>query len=428
MAARLKVHRKHSPKLAKLSMGSSLIHRNRWLMIRAARKASRLGKRNAPKPTNQGTRWERMRRVESALFLSREALTTRKLNQLADIADGTETRTLVQLLNQYYDAVGRSFRIEKVAGGYLMMTRPELSKWLRRLVPPTQKLRFSQPAIETLTVVAYRQPVMRAEIDAVRGVNSGEVLRQLMEMDMVKISGRSEELGRPYLYSTTKRFLKYFGLNHLDELPKTKSMDRTVRIVETTPREILATNSEQQDPIAHTIQQEESAVPVDTLLNISTEAEIFESQSRPFDEDEFQFEDPELIEEEEEEEEIEDDEEFDEEYDDDDEIDDEDGEELEDDVEELDEDEEYEYVDEDDEEEEGDGFDEEYETEEYDEEEYDDDEGGEDEEYEYDDEGEDDDDDWEEVGADEDDDDDLDDDDEDVGGWEDDWDHEEDWE
>ena len=182
-----------------------------------------------------GTRLERMRRVEAALFLTREPISLRKIKQLADLSDQSETRTLVQLLNHYYDSVGRSFRVEGIAGGYMLMTRPELSSWLRRLVPKRQQIRLSSPAMETLAVVAYRQPVVRAEIDAVRGVNCGEILRQLMEIDLVRISGRSEELGRPYLYSTTGRFLKHFGLNNLDELPKTKSMLESPDVVSRDP-------------------------------------------------------------------------------------------------------------------------------------------------------------------------------------------------
>lgn len=176
-----------------------------------------------------------MRRVEAALFVTREPISLRKIKQLADLSDQSETRTLVQLLNHYYDSVGRSFRVEGIAGGYMLMTRPELSSWLRRLVPKRQQIRLSSPAMETLAVVAYRQPVVRAEIDGVRGVNCGEILRQLMEIDLVRISGRSEELGRPYLYSTTGRFLKHFGLNNLDELPKTKSMLESPDVISRDP-------------------------------------------------------------------------------------------------------------------------------------------------------------------------------------------------
>jgi segregation and condensation protein B len=106
-----------------------------------------------------------------------------------------------------------------VAGGYRLLTRPVFSPWLDRLghLPPAVKL--SSPMMETLAVVAYRQEVSRADIEAVRGVGCGEILRQLMDRDLIRIAGRSEELGRPYLYGTTKRFLQLFGLSNLNALP-----------------------------------------------------------------------------------------------------------------------------------------------------------------------------------------------------------------
>jgi len=140
------------------------------------------------------------------------------------LADATEARTLIGRLNELYDEAGRAFRVEEVAGGYQLLTRAKFASWLRRLGHVPAEVRLSAPALETLAVIAYRQPVLRAEIEAVRGVNSGEILRQLMERDLVRISGRSEELGRPYLYATTKRFLQVFGLISLDELPRAETL------------------------------------------------------------------------------------------------------------------------------------------------------------------------------------------------------------
>lgn len=172
-----------------------------------------------PPPSETERDW-RMRRLEAVLFLAQEPLSSRKLSQYAGLADGTEARTLVRRLNRLYDDAGRAFRAEQIAGGYQLMTRPALADWLRRTERMPTEVRLSTPAIETLAVVAYRQPVVRAEVEAIRGVASGEILRQLMERDLVRISGRSEELGRPYQYSTTRRFLQVFGLGSLDELPR----------------------------------------------------------------------------------------------------------------------------------------------------------------------------------------------------------------
>lgn len=161
----------------------------------------------------------RRRRLEAVLLMSKSPLSTRKLARLARLADATEARTLVREVNRLYDSLGRAIRVESVAGGYRMMTRPAIAPWLVRLghLPPVTQL--SSPMMETLTVVAYRQPVSRADVEAIRGVNCGELLRQLLERDLIRIAGRGEELGRPYLYGTTKRFLQLFGLSGADALP-----------------------------------------------------------------------------------------------------------------------------------------------------------------------------------------------------------------
>ena len=145
-------------------------------------------------------------RLEAVLLLAKTPLSLRKLCQMAHLADATEARTLIRQLNITFEEYGRAIRVEQVAGGYRLMTRSALSPWLARLGHLPAPLRLSTPMMETLSVVAYRQPVSRADVEAVRGVGCGELLRQTMERDLVRIVGRSEELGRPYLYGTTKRF------------------------------------------------------------------------------------------------------------------------------------------------------------------------------------------------------------------------------
>ncbi len=158
-------------------------------------------------------------RVEAVLLLAKTPLNPRKLAQLAHLADATEARTLVRQLNHVYDTLGRALRVEHVAGGFRLLTRPELAPWLARLGHVPAPLRLSTPMLETLAVIAYRQPVSRANAEAIRGVACGELLRQLMERELIRIVGRGEELGRPYLYGTTKRFLQLFGLPNVDALP-----------------------------------------------------------------------------------------------------------------------------------------------------------------------------------------------------------------
>lgn len=158
-------------------------------------------------------------RLEAALFLSREPISTRKLANVAKLADGTEARTLLKLLARRYEERASAMQVVEVAGGVQLLTRPAVADWIRRLHGESEEIRLSPPAMETLAVVAYRQPVVRAEIEAIRGVQCGEILRVLMERDLLRIVGRSEELGRPFLYGTTKKFLQVFGLRRLEQLP-----------------------------------------------------------------------------------------------------------------------------------------------------------------------------------------------------------------
>src|SRR5690606_6377967 len=116
------------------------------------------------------------------------------------------------------------FRAERLAGGWQLLTLPTFGPLLHRLHTERQQSRLSQAALETLAIIAYRQPIMRAEVEAIRGVASGEVLRGLLERRLIKIAGRAEELGRPMLYGTTKEFLKVFGLGSLDDLPAVQGL------------------------------------------------------------------------------------------------------------------------------------------------------------------------------------------------------------
>ena len=125
----------------------------------------------------------------------------------------------VEQLNKDYEATGRSFRIEAIAGGYRLMTLPRFARCIAAFQKQKVQNRLSKPAVETLAIVAYRQPVTRAEIESIRGVACGEVLKTLMDHRLVTIQGRAEELGRPILYGTTRQFLDTFGLASLKDLP-----------------------------------------------------------------------------------------------------------------------------------------------------------------------------------------------------------------
>ncbi|MCP3902353.1 MAG: SMC-Scp complex subunit ScpB [Planctomycetes bacterium] len=175
-------------------------------------------------------------RIEALLIGTDRPLTDARLAELLDLAprrgksdDGPSRRVrdAITELNERYDATGRAFRIERLAGGWQVLTRPEHGELLARLNRDRQQHRLSQAALETLAIIAYRQPVLRAEVEAIRGVACGEVLRGLLERRLVKIVGRAEELGRPMLYGTTKQFLTVFGLSGLNDLPEVEGLDRT---------------------------------------------------------------------------------------------------------------------------------------------------------------------------------------------------------
>lgn len=244
-----------------------------------------------------------MQRLEAVLFLTREPLTSRKLAQLANLADGTEARTLIHSLNRLYDAAHRAFRIEEVAGGFQLMTRAKFSDWIRRLGGDDNPLRFSSPAMETLAVVAYRQPVMRANVEAIRGVNCGEMLRQLMQHDLVRIAGRSEELGRPYLYGTTKCFLRSYGLKTLDDLPRSEEFSQPVvtEFQETTVNEdfeteenIVSDTAVLEQPLPNTEEEREDEMLESATIDAQAppiedeENEYYEEADREGEEDEFE--------------------------------------------------------------------------------------------------------------------------------------------
>ena len=166
-----------------------------------------------------GQRSEKLARLEAALFVADGALSLRKMVGAATLADNAEARRLLDELNAIYDDAGTPFRVERVATGYQLLTRPPFSPWLDKLHQRQNELKLSPPAMETLTIVAYRQPITRADVEAVRGVQCAEMLKQLMERGLVRICGEEDTLGRPYLYDTTKKFLELFGLRSLDDLP-----------------------------------------------------------------------------------------------------------------------------------------------------------------------------------------------------------------
>jgi segregation and condensation protein B len=161
--------------------------------------------------------------IEAILFATDEPLTESKL---ANIVETTtkQVRDSVKALNKQYEAHKNAFRIEQIAGGYQMLTQSIYNNWLKKMLRARSDTKLSPAAMETLAIIAYKQPIIRADIEAIRGVAVGEVIRSLMYKGLVKIVGRAEILGRPMLYGTTRKFLEVFGLNSLKDLPKAEEL------------------------------------------------------------------------------------------------------------------------------------------------------------------------------------------------------------
>ena len=161
-------------------------------------------------------------RVEAAVLISERAISASRLAEAFGGIAPAAVREAIEALNDEYGRTGRSFRIEEVAGGYQVLTLPQYADVLDALQKGKPSDKLSAAAVETLAIVAYKQPIIRAEVESIRGVACGEVLRSLLEKRLVKVVGRADEIGRPMLYGTTKRFLEVFGLSSLKDLPQSE--------------------------------------------------------------------------------------------------------------------------------------------------------------------------------------------------------------
>ncbi len=163
--------------------------------------------------------------VEAILFASDEPLSADRLAKIVETGP-KQIKDNIKNLNDKYQTNNNAFRIEQIAGGYQMMTLGQYNHWLKKLLRARDDGKLSPAALETLAIISYKQPIIRADIESIRGVAAGEVLRSLMYKGLVKIVGRAEVLGRPMLYGTTKKFLEVFGLNTLKDLPKIEELKK----------------------------------------------------------------------------------------------------------------------------------------------------------------------------------------------------------
>ncbi|MDP8215791.1 MAG: SMC-Scp complex subunit ScpB [Candidatus Kaelpia imicola] len=155
--------------------------------------------------------------IEALLFVADKPLSIEQIKAVME-ADRSEIKSNIEELKREYE-LKHSFRIREVAGGYQLVTDPIYARWLRKFFQGGRKGGLSKAALETLAIVAYKQPITKPEMEQIRGVDVDGVMRKLLEKGLVKIIGRKSVIGRPLMYATTKRFLEYFGLNSLEELP-----------------------------------------------------------------------------------------------------------------------------------------------------------------------------------------------------------------
>jgi segregation and condensation protein B len=167
--------------------------------------------------------------LEALLFSADTPLSLARLAELLELRP-VEVRLLIGELNDRYTAAQLAFRVEELAGGYQLLTLPIFEPWLRKLNKARAQTRLSSAALEALAIVAYKQPIIRADIEAIRGAACGEVLNRLREMGLVRIVGRAEIIGRPMLYGTTRKFLDIFGLANLEDLPPMEALSLKKRL------------------------------------------------------------------------------------------------------------------------------------------------------------------------------------------------------
>ena len=174
--------------------------------------------------------------IEALIFSSDDSLSAEEIIGAVKSIDGEEIElnkndvdSTVDLLNQKYIENGNAFRILRIANGYLYATLEAFAKYVGYLSSERAKRRLSQAALETLSIIAYKQPITKPELESIRGVNSDYILTTLLEKNLITIKGRAETVGRPLLYGTTDEFLKYFGLNNLSDLPKPRELDEIMQ-------------------------------------------------------------------------------------------------------------------------------------------------------------------------------------------------------
>lgn len=177
--------------------------------------------------------------VEAMLFASEKPLLIEQAKKALGNIDGNEVRNILEELKTEYDQANRGIRVVEIAGGFQMITSPDFAPFLKKLFKDRHTERLSKPGLETLAIIAYKQPLTRTEIETLRNVNVDGVMKSLVDKNLIRISGRKKVPGRPFVYGTTRQFLEYFGLKSLEELPKMEDFSALAQTIESAEIEAI---------------------------------------------------------------------------------------------------------------------------------------------------------------------------------------------
>jgi len=166
--------------------------------------------------------------VEVLLFATPKPLTQTQFNQIIQDNDSVKLDSIIQKLNSEYEKFGKGLSVQRIGGGYQILSLPEYHVFIERLFKKARKLQLSRPALEALSIVAYRQPVSKAEVESIRGVECGSVISTLMERELITVKGRGKTVGRPLLFGTSQIFLESLGLDKIADLPKLKELSELI--------------------------------------------------------------------------------------------------------------------------------------------------------------------------------------------------------
>lgn len=214
--------------------------------------------------------------IEAILFIAAEPMTVDSLKNILEL-ETVEVERLVKELVSDYLLNSSGLLITEVAGGVQMVTNPACAPWVKKLLSTAVPAKLSQQSLETLAIIAYKQPIIKAEVEAIRGVNSDGVVKTLLERKLIKLLGRKEVPGRPLMYGTTKEFLQYFGLKDLSELPTLKEFQE----FEVPEPSEYTPDSEAETPISETAGHEEAAETDAAAQDEAQAAEAIETTPEP---------------------------------------------------------------------------------------------------------------------------------------------------